>query len=203
MKIISVNYRKITILTAICIVIIIDSSGIETQKTTEKSYTFSQNSQIERIVKVPLQGSAIDHLWSPRAKYESTKVARAAKANKSFMYSSTKRSNLRRRLFSIPGSDSPSRQQIPNAQFIKTFLSISTISSSVKVIDKRLHNSYHKENLNKLTIKPTMNNLFLFFSSYVQNELNIINDNIHDITNLGYTYFFLAILIKIFRGGHI
>ena len=108
---------KRTIVTAVFIVTIITSSGMETQKTTEKSYTFSQNSQIERIVEVPLRGGAIDHLWSPRAKYESTKAARAAKANKP---SSTKRPNLRRRLLSIPGSDSHSRQQIPNSGYKKS-----------------------------------------------------------------------------------
>ena len=116
-KIISVKILtmgKRTIMTAVFIVTIITSSGMETQKTTKKSYTFSQNSQIERIVEVSLRGGAINNLWSPRAraKYESTKAARAAKANK---LSSTKRPNLRRRLLSIPGSDSHSRQQIPNS----------------------------------------------------------------------------------------
>jgi hypothetical protein len=66
---------------------------------------------------VPSRGGAIDHLWSPRAKYESTKAARAAKANKR---SSTKRPNLRRRLLSIPGSDSDSRRQIPNSDYKKS-----------------------------------------------------------------------------------
>jgi len=40
-----------------------------------------------------------------------------------------------------------------------------------------------------------------FFSNYWQNELNTINSNIHDITNIGYTYFLLAIVIKLFREG--
>ena len=121
-KIISVKILtmgKRTIMTAVFIVTIITSSGMETQKTTKKSYTFSQNSQIERIVEVSLRGGAINNLWSPRAraKYESTKAARAAKANK---LSSTKRPNLRRRLLSIPGSDSHSRQQIPNSGYKKS-----------------------------------------------------------------------------------
>jgi hypothetical protein len=46
-----------------------------------------------------------------------------------------------------------------------------------------------------------MDNLFLFFSNYWQNQFNTINSNIHDITNIGYTYFLLAIVIKLFRGG--
>ena len=41
--------------------------------------------------------------------------------------------------------------------------------------------------------------LFNLLSDYFQNQLNIINDNLHDITNPGYTYLFLAILIKIWR----
>ena len=48
-----------------------------------------------------------------------------------------------------------------------------------------------------------MDNLFLFFSDYFsnywQNQLNTINSNFHDITNIGYTYFLLAIIIKLFR----
>lgn len=36
---------------------------------------------------------------------------------------------------------------------------------------------------------------FNLLSDYFQNQLNIINDNIHD----RYTYLFLAILIKIWR----
>lgn len=40
---------------------------------------------------------------------------------------------------------------------------------------------------------------FNLLSDYFQNQLNIINDNLHDITNPGYTYLFLAILIKIWR----
>ena len=42
--------------------------------------------------------------------------------------------------------------------------------------------------------------LFLFFSNYWQNQFDTINSNIHDITNIGYTYFLLAIVIKLFRG---
>ncbi|MBT8325569.1 MAG: hypothetical protein KJO96_09740, partial [Winogradskyella sp.] len=49
---------KRTIVIAIFIITIITSSGIETQKTSEKSYTFLQNSLIERIF---VQGGAIDH----------------------------------------------------------------------------------------------------------------------------------------------
>lgn len=41
--------------------------------------------------------------------------------------------------------------------------------------------------------------LFLFFSNYWQNQFDTINSNIHDITNIGYTYFLLAIVIKLFR----
>ena len=40
---------------------------------------------------------------------------------------------------------------------------------------------------------------FNLLSDYFQNQLNIINDNLHDITSPGYTYLFLAILIKIWR----
>lgn len=43
-----------------------------------------------------------------------------------------------------------------------------------------------------------MNNLFLFFSNYWHNQLDTINSNIHDPTNLGYTYLLLAIVIKLF-----
>ena len=38
-----------------------------------------------------------------------------------------------------------------------------------------------------------------FFLDYLQNQFDKINHNIHDPTNMGYTYLFLAILIKIFR----
>ena len=45
-----------------------------------------------------------------------------------------------------------------------------------------------------------MNNLFLFVLNYFQNQLATINSNIHDISNIGYTYLFLAIAIKLFKG---
>lgn len=99
---------KRTIVTAVFIVTIITSSGMETQKSSAKSYTFSQNTPIEHII---FRGGAIDHLWSPGAKY---------KSKKSSMSSSKKKNhpNLRRRLLSIQGSNSHSRsnsrQQIPN-----------------------------------------------------------------------------------------
>ena len=41
--------------------------------------------------------------------------------------------------------------------------------------------------------------LFSFVSNYFQNQFDTINNNIHDITNIGYTYFLLAIVIKLFR----
>jgi hypothetical protein len=46
-----------------------------------------------------------------------------------------------------------------------------------------------------------MDNLFLFCSNYLQDQFNTINSNIHDITNIGYTYLLLAVVIKLFRGG--
>lgn len=41
--------------------------------------------------------------------------------------------------------------------------------------------------------------LFSFFSDYLQSQIDEINHNLHDITNPGYTYFFIAILIRIYR----
>ena len=81
---------------------------METQKSSAKSYTFSQNTSIEHII---FRGGAIDHLWSPRAKYKSKKSSMSTGKKKNHP-------NLRRRLLSIQGSNSNSRsnsrQQIPN-----------------------------------------------------------------------------------------
>jgi len=48
-----------------------------------------------------------------------------------------------------------------------------------------------------------MANLFLFFSNYWsnywQNQFDTINSSVHDLTNIGYTYLLLAIIIKLFR----
>ena len=41
--------------------------------------------------------------------------------------------------------------------------------------------------------------LFSFFSDYLQSQVDEINHSIYDLTNPGYTYLFLAILIKISR----
>ena len=41
--------------------------------------------------------------------------------------------------------------------------------------------------------------LFSFFSDYLQSQVDEINHNIHDITNIGYIYLLLAILIKLWR----
>lgn len=67
----------------------------------EKSYFFSQNNQIEQVLKRPLCGGAVDQLWNPRIRFESTKSARTSKSS-----SSAKTSNLRghRRLLSLPNS---------------------------------------------------------------------------------------------------
>lgn len=40
-----------------------------------------------------------------------------------------------------------------------------------------------------------------FWVNYWNTEINTINDNIRDIGNIGYTYLFLAIIIKLFREG--
>ena len=44
-------------------------------------------------------------------------------------------------------------------------------------------------------------NLLNIVSDYFNNQFNTINHNLHDITNIGYTYFLLAIVIKILRRG--
>lgn len=190
-KIISVKIStmgKRTIVTAVCIVTVIASSGMETQKTIEKSYAFSQNTQIERIVEVPSRGGAVDHLWSPRAKYESTKAARAAKANKFSMSSSTKRPNLRRRLLSIPGSDSHSRsnsgKQIPNPGYKKPAPSLNdNIPKSGRGLRLRSIATMNKDGEVEKTYYPTTttenlkNNAKKAKLTKVRNKLVMVQDD--------------------------
>jgi len=105
---------KKIIVTIVFIVSIISSSGVESQKMSENSSILPAKMSIERVIEVP-QGGAINHPWSPGAKY----------ASDSSKTSSGKAPNLRRRrLFSRPGSDSHSRsnfgQQIPNPGYKKS-----------------------------------------------------------------------------------
>ena len=44
-----------------------------------------------------------------------------------------------------------------------------------------------------------MIDLFPFFSDYLQSQLDGIKDNVLNITSPAYMYFFLAILIRIYR----
>ena len=78
-------------------------------------YTFSQSTPIEHIL---TRGGTIDHLWSPRAKFESTKTARSARGTSS---KTNKYNNLRRILFALANSNYNSRsnsgQQIPNYKY--------------------------------------------------------------------------------------
>ena len=105
---------KKIIITIVFIVSIISSSGVESQKMSENSCIFPAKMSIERVIEVP-QGGAINHPWSPGAKY----------ASDSSKTSSGKAPKLRRRgLLSIPSSNSHSRsnfgQQIPNPGYKKS-----------------------------------------------------------------------------------
>jgi hypothetical protein len=44
-----------------------------------------------------------------------------------------------------------------------------------------------------------MENIFTFFLDYLKSELEIINHNLHNPMNPGYTYLMLAVLIKLYR----
>ena len=39
----------------------------------------------------------------------------------------------------------------------------------------------------------------MFLVDYINGQIEEINHNLHDITNMGYTYFFLGVLIKIYQ----
>jgi hypothetical protein len=98
-KIVAVRIRKIgkkIIVTVVFLISIINSSGVENQKISEKFEILPTKIRIERVVKIPC-GGAMNELWSPGAKYQS-------KSSKS---SSGKAQNLRvRRLIALPGSNS-------------------------------------------------------------------------------------------------
>jgi len=105
---------KKIIITIVFIVSIISSSGVESQKMSENSSILPAKMSIERVIEVP-QGGAINHPWSPGAKY----------ASDSSKTSSGKAPKLRRRgLLSIPSSNSHERsnfgQQIPNPGYKKS-----------------------------------------------------------------------------------
>jgi hypothetical protein len=103
---------KKIIVTIVFIVSIISSSGVKSQKISESFRILPAEMSIELVIEVPY-GEAINHPWSPGAKYE-------GKSSKS---SSGKAPNLRgRRLLSIPGSHSRSNsgQQIPNPGYKKS-----------------------------------------------------------------------------------
>ena len=107
---ISRNGKKIIVNIAF-IVLIISSSGVENQKMIESSCIFPAKMALERVIELP-NGEAINHPWSPEAKY-------AANSTKT---SSGKAPNLRRRRFlSLPGSNSRfnSDQQLPNPGYQK------------------------------------------------------------------------------------
>ena len=101
---------KRIIITTVFIVSIISSSGVESQKKMiENSFILPAKLSIERVIELPC-GGAVNHPWSPGAKYQSN----------STKTSSGKAQKLRhRRLFSIKNPNSPfnSGQQTPNPAY--------------------------------------------------------------------------------------
>ena len=82
---------------------------------------------------------------------------------------------------------------------IETFSSLVVEQSAVNRLAVGSNTKFKPQILHKKIFEMQAFNIFSFVSDYLNNQFETINSNIHDVAHIGYTYFLLAIVIKVIR----